>query len=995
MTKFEEKIVNEFKKNINSFKLLETKKYPNYDGFFINLEHIKTKAKVLLYKNKEKDIVFSIGFRTPPNDDTGKTHIIEHSVLCGSKKYPIKDPYATILKTSIVNFINAFTYPDKTIYPFSTTNKFEFKKIMDIYLDAVFFPKLKENKNIFLQEGWRIEVDEKNNLSLKGVVYGEMKGVFSNPKSKISRNTFSSLFSDNEYKFESGGDPKAIIELSYEDLLDYYNKYYHPSNSFSYISGNFSFNDLKEYLEKLDEYFNKFDYMDNSFSKLELQKSKPKKELIEDYYFTNDINNSDFIEFLWLGPKYDDYKDKIGLEILNEILFEMSNSKIKEKFFNLNLGDDIDSYYDDELIQAIYGIQISNTNSKNLNKIKNMLYETFNELSKGINYDLKLAAFNKVKFEYLERVSHFNSYGIDIYLDLMKSSLYENKFVFEDIKDLYFLDEIFKDLNSNYLEKLIEKYFINNEFKIISVLKASNDKKYDYLEYESKKIKELKSKLSKEDLLNLKEQTKKVKEFSLQKDKIDDIKKIKLINFRSINNINFENYEIFEKNFENRKFKVYVLNSKNDIFYVNFAFDVENLNEEDYFKVSLLSSYLEEVFSKDLTKEEFFTKVGTYLGDIDFDVLVFNDVKKNNLNQAKTKFVFSLKVMPEYLDKAIEILNDYFLNNLNFLREDLIKTIKQNYSNIKNNLIASGHVFSIYKIMSNTSKYGYVSNLIEGVDYYNWLDNIIKNKLNDEKYINDLLEYITGLYKRIIKSNLDVFIQTKKKENYTKFIDSLKFLKLDYNLMSEDIIKLKLDLNNIVTRNVIPISSQVNYVGLGINIKKSFNLFSEKELEELNLDVKRDYNKLISLLQILKNYLRYGFLWEKIRLEGGAYGIVINANYLTDFVFCSYRDPNYEKTIENYLKIPGYLMKSKKISNYEMKSVIVSSLSNFEKPIQENDKINIYMSRILSNIDEDYFNNIKNLMLSINKKDLIWFGNILGKIFLREKHIAVVGNIKD
>ena len=248
-------------------KIIEVKEQ---NGSLLFFKHKKTKAKVLYLKNNDDNLTFGIAFKTPPFDDGGEAHILEHSVLCGSKKYPLKDPFSEILKSSITTFLNAFTYPDKTIYPISTNNKKEFDKLIDIYLDAVFYPNLLNEKKIFLQEGWRYELKSADDeIRYNGVVYSEMKGVFSSPINILERKTSQVLFPDNLYRFESGGDPKEIVKLSYEDLKNFHKNYYHPTNSYIYFYGNLDIIEKLEYLNK--EYLSKFENNEKIIKKTEIQ----------------------------------------------------------------------------------------------------------------------------------------------------------------------------------------------------------------------------------------------------------------------------------------------------------------------------------------------------------------------------------------------------------------------------------------------------------------------------------------------------------------------------------------------------------------------------------------------------------------------------------------------------------------------------------------------------------------------------------------------------
>ncbi|MDE7427875.1 MAG: insulinase family protein, partial [Lachnospiraceae bacterium] len=222
------------------------------------LKHNRTGAHVALLENDDDNKVFCIGFRTPPKDSTGVAHIIEHTVLCGSEKYPIKDPFIELAKGSLNTFLNAMTYPDKTIYPVASCNGQDFQNLMDVYLDAVFHPNIYREEKIFRQEGWHYELaDAEDALTINGVVYNEMKGAFSSPDDVLYREIMNSLYPHTSYAVESGGDPNVIPELTYEDFLAFHQRYYHPSNSYIYLYGDMDMVEKLNYIDR--EYLSKYD----------------------------------------------------------------------------------------------------------------------------------------------------------------------------------------------------------------------------------------------------------------------------------------------------------------------------------------------------------------------------------------------------------------------------------------------------------------------------------------------------------------------------------------------------------------------------------------------------------------------------------------------------------------------------------------------------------------------------------------------------------------
>ena len=245
-------------KKLPAYELVMQENIPDVQSVGYLLRHKKSGARVMVLENEDENKVFNIAFRTTPENSTGVAHIIEHTVLCGSRKFPSKDPFVELVKGSMNTFLNAMTYPDKTMFPVASCNDTDFANLMDVYLDAVFFPNIYKKEEIFRQEGWNYQIENpEDELVYNGVVYNEMKGAFSSPDDVLEREILNSLFPDNTYHYESGGDPECIPDLTYEEFLNFHRKYYHPSNSYIYLYGKMDFEERLNWLDQ--EYLSQFD----------------------------------------------------------------------------------------------------------------------------------------------------------------------------------------------------------------------------------------------------------------------------------------------------------------------------------------------------------------------------------------------------------------------------------------------------------------------------------------------------------------------------------------------------------------------------------------------------------------------------------------------------------------------------------------------------------------------------------------------------------------
>ena len=437
----------------------------------IILRHKKSGARVVVISNDDNNKVFSIGFKTPPFNDTGMQHIIEHSTLCGSRKYPVKDPFVELCKGSLNTFLNAMTYPDKTVYPVASCNDTDFKNIMDVYMDAVFYPAMYEKPEIFMQEGWHYELDNADDdIKYNGVVFNEMKGAFSSPDDVLSRYTFVSLFPDTVYKNESGGDPEVIPTLKYEDFLKYHEEYYHPSNSYIYIYGDMDVNERLEYLDR--EYLSDFDVSDvDIHANIERQAAfdKPVYET-KPYAITEDesLEDNTYLSYNAVIGTSVDAKLYLAFQILDYALVMTPGAPVKQALLDAGISTDVYSSYETSLYQPVYSIVAKNSNSKEQGRFVSVINDTLEKLVKdGINERTIEAGINYYEFKYRE--ADYGPYpkGLMYYLTMMDSWLYDETKPFIHIEAGDTFDELKKDARNGYFEKLIKEYLLDNNHKSI------------------------------------------------------------------------------------------------------------------------------------------------------------------------------------------------------------------------------------------------------------------------------------------------------------------------------------------------------------------------------------------------------------------------------------------------------------------------------------------------------------------------------------------------
>ena len=478
----------------------------------IILRHKKSGARVVVISNDDNNKVFSIGFKTPPFNDTGMQHIIEHSTLCGSRKYPVKDPFVELCKGSLNTFLNAMTYPDKTVYPVASCNDTDFKNIMDVYMDAVFYPAMYEKPEIFMQEGWHYELDNADDdIKYNGVVFNEMKGAFSSPDDVLSRYTFVSLFPDTVYKNESGGDPEVIPTLKYEDFLKYHEEYYHPSNSYIYIYGDMDVNERLEYLDS--EYLSDFDVSDvDIHANIERQAAfdKPVYET-KPYAITEDesLEDNTYLSYNAVIGTSVDAKLYLAFQILDYALVMTPGAPVKQALLDAGISTDVYSSYETSLYQPVYSIVAKNSNSKEQGRFVSVINDTLEKLVKdGINERTIEAGINYYEFKYRE--ADYGPYpkGLMYYLTMMDSWLYDETKPFIHIEAGDTFDELKKDARNGYFEKLIKEYLLDNNHKSIISLVPEYGLEKEKEQKEADKLAEYKSTLTNDELEELVKKTK-------------------------------------------------------------------------------------------------------------------------------------------------------------------------------------------------------------------------------------------------------------------------------------------------------------------------------------------------------------------------------------------------------------------------------------------------------------------------------------------------------
>lgn len=892
-------------KIIHGFMLKQTKIINELDAKMHIMEYQKNGAELLWIERKEKNKTFSISYKTTPEDDTGVFHILEHSVLNGSKKYPVKEPFVELLKGSLNTFLNAMTFSDKTMYPVSSMNEKDFLNLVDVYMDAVLNPIIYEKPEIFWQEGWHYEYfGQKDEApTYKGVVYNEMKGVYSSVDAIVESELNKLLYPDTCYGKESGGRPDSIPDLTYEQFINAHKKFYHPSNAKIILDGEM---DIEKVLSLLDSYLCAYEKQKGHFP-IEMQKPIAYIEKTKEFEVPANSSTEGKFQFAtgYVVGKYDEQEKIYALNILFDYLCSSNESPLKKAIVSTGLAEEIEmGFIDDHAKQISAVIHVKNFKSENFEKIKNAIDSTLlNIIQKGLDKEQLVASFNSYEFRKRER--DFGTYPAGVYYSMyvLKSWLHDNDpalyLTFENT-----FSALRKKLNTNYFENLISELFIKNKHKAAVFMKPS------------KTLGEEKAKLEKEKLLKIKESwsineeqeiislNEKLKVYQNSIDSQENLDKIPTI---SIDDIEKEPIKLplEEKSIDGTKILYHNINTSG-ILYSNLYFSANGLNAYELSCAAFLAEILTEIGTKNLDAYELNKQIKTNIGSLFVIPEVF--AKRNETDNCQAFLTISCNFLEKNKDKAIEIL-DEIINHAIFENKQLILDfIRQIKLKLEQDIVSAGHIFAFTRVNSYISAEGAVKEYLTGFEYYNWLKEIEKNF--DTKY-DELRNQLYSLKEKIFtRENLIISITGEFDEDYAvRIINKTRKsgIKKQKNIIRPTGVK----------QEGIIVPAEISFASCGSNLYK----------------VDSDFN---GSLMVAAKILSLDYLWNSIRVKGGAYGAGILVKYDGLAAYYSYRDPNANSSLEVYSKADEFIESfSKNADKNTIEKFIIGTISSSE-PVLSN-----------------------------------------------------------
>ena len=950
--------------HLNAYEVLKEEELQDIHSKGWLLRHKKTGARVMLIENSDENKVFNIAFRTPPKNSTGVAHILEHSVLCGSREFPLKDPFVELVKGSLNTFLNAMTYPDKTCYPVASCNDRDFQNLMHVYLDAVFYPNIYKKEEIFRQEGWNYHLEQKEGpLKYNGVVYNEMKGAFSSPDDVLEREIMNSLFPDTTYGCESGGDPVNIPDLSYEEFLDFHRQYYHPSNSFIYLYGNM---DMEEKLEFIDShYLSAFDSLAIDSQIRDQEAFAQVKDIQKNYPVSEDEGEEDntYLSYNMVVGEAADINLSLAFEVLDYALLSAPGAPLKQALLDAKIGKDIYGSFEDGIKQTYFSIVAKGANLSQKEEFVKVIRDTLTKIAEeGIDQKAVTAGINYYEFRFRE--ADFSSYpkGLMYGLDILSSWLYDDTKPFCEVQLLEGFEFLKKALEEGYFEELIRKYLLDNTHgAILSLvpekgLAAKRDKELE------EKLENYRKSLSDEELTRMVENTKALEAYQEAEEAPEALTCIPMLSRedikKEVTGLTNEEHHVEDSLF------LYHDVCTNGIGYADLLFEIHDFDVDTVHYLGLLKSVLGAVDTENYTYGELFNEVNARTGGIAYGIEVFDDAQDTDAFRAM--FAVRGKALYPEMDFMFSMIREVLTTSKLDDTKRLYEIIARVRSRAQASLASAGHSTAVLRGASYASPMAAFQDEMAGIGYYQFIEKLEKDF---DSCKDEIVKNLRKVMEKVLRPENFCVSYTGERES----LDVVKaqaagIKKVLFNGQKPESVK---QAPCIKKNEAFKTSGQVQYVAQNGNFRK-------KGLEYTGA------------LEILKVILSYDYLWINLRVKGGAYGCMSGFKRNGESFLVSYRDPHLKRTLEVYQGVPDYI-RAFEANEREMTKYIIGTISNKDVPRTPQMQGSISKTAYFSNVTEDMLQKERNQILGAQKEDIQKLAALVEAV-LSDDQICVVGS---
>jgi Zn-dependent M16 (insulinase) family peptidase len=949
-----------------AFNLVNEQNIPELNSVAKLYVHKRTGARLLSVINDDENKVFSINFRTTPKDSTGVPHILEHSVLNGSEKYPVKEPFVELLKGSLATFVNAFTFPDKTCYPVASQNVQDFYNLIDVYMDAALHPLISEQT--LMQEGWHFEVNNPiEPLTYKGVVFNEMKGAYSSPDGVLETRVTQSLFPKHLYGVDSGGDPRNIPDLTYENFKGFWETYYHPSNSFIFFYGN---DDPEMRLQLMEGYLKGYKKKKvKSVVKDVKPFRKPKKvEYPYDAGDDQDIEKKNYLVVNWKLPDTSDAVLNFSLRILGHILIGTPASPLKKALLDSGLGEDLAGIgMESELRYFIFSTGLKGTRRRHAKKIEKLIFDTLESLVRdGIDPDMVAAAMNTVEFRLRENNTGAYPVGIALMRRVLTTWIHDE----DPFKLLAFeapLNMIKQRLMADprYFESLIQTHLLDNAHRTTLRLTPDPELGRRFDADEKARLAKIRESMSESQIAELVENTKKLKVRQETPDPAEALESLPVLKLQDLEK-NSKSIPIDVLEIQETKVLYHDLFT-NGIVYLDLGFDLHALPKE---LVPLTEIFIRVLLETGTDKEDYVKlsqRIGKSTGGIHGATVTTTAF---GARESIAKLFLRGKATVAQAPELLNILKDVLLS-ANFDNKARIKQIVlEEKSGLESGLVPGGHIYVNQRLRAQFSESGWAKDQMSGIGYLFALREL--SNAVDKKW-KSVLKKLEAMRQALLNRNALLCNVTLDAANWNTFKPQLDdFLG---TLTAKNVKLAPFGIQPEQKKEGLTIPAQVNYVGKGANL----------------YDLGYQYD---GSAEVIIGYLRMAYLWEKIRVQGGAYGafsVFDDASGV--FTFLSYRDPNVASTIDSYDKAASFLkgLDASRLSDNELTKAIIGAIGDLDAYQLPDAKGYTSMLRYLTGRSDEMRQKVRDEVLSANGEDFIAFGEVLEKV-AQSNAVAVLGS---
>ena len=943
----------------HGFELIGEQALPEANSTARRYRHVKTGADLLSLVNDDENKVFGVAFRTPPPDSTGLPHILEHSVLCGSRKYPVKDPFIQLAKGSLNTFLNAMTYPDKTVYPTASQNLQDFYNLVDVYLDAVFHPRI--GPEVLMQEGWHYELDAPNApMTYKGVVFNEMKGVYSSPDALLSKLSQESLFPDNEYGLDSGGDPRHIPELTYTAFKAFHETYYHPSNARFYFYGD---DDPSERLRLLDGYLSGFGRAEID-APVVLQPPFGAPKRLARTFPASDGDAKAVMSVNWMLAEIGDVERDLGLAMLNHILSGTPASPLRKALMDSGLGEEAGGSFEEGLRQSVMSAGMRGIDAANTERIEGLILDTLKHLAEdGIDAGTVEASLNTFEFSLRERNTGSFPRGLALMLHALNYWLYGR----DPLAPLAFEAPLARikarvAARERYFEDLIGQHLLANSHRTTTVVTPDAQLAQREAAEEQARLAAARARMNGTEIEAVLESTRTLK---LAQERADTPEALATIPSLTLDDLPRRNKPVPRVVTECAGTRVlFHEQPTNGIVYLDLGMDLHTLPADLLPYVELLGRALLETGAADLDFVQLSQRIGRSTGGIAAQPWTSSVAVSPT---AAARLFLRTKAMPDRLDDLVSILLDVLKRARLDNRERIQQLVLEEKSQVESAIPFAGNRFAALRLRAGLSEAAWASEQLGGISYLMFLRGLADRMGSDWAGVQAALERVRDT---LVRRGAMICNVTTDAENWQRFEPKLAdFLR---QLPDGRATAASWPARTGVRAEALTIPTQVNYVVKGG-------------------DLRRAGAEPGGATAVIQHYLNTTWLWNKVRVQGGAYGGSCSVDrHAGLFTFSSYRDPNLIQTLDVYDQTGAFLRQAE-IHEAELTKSIIGVIGQIDHYRLPDAKGFTSTLRYLIGETEESLQRYRDEVLSTKAEDFRNFGAALDALSATDQ-VVVVGS---